>query len=396
LQDKRNYERALLWLFEKHPQHLLHNLAAVYQHGSLQTLLNLVMYTTVGNLESKYESRVLHAQQKGKIREETEKRKRRGERRQRQLQHKTHFAATVKGVPLDHLMFKPHTVHELLAARQSNLSLSLQALDLVISEKMVAKQQKKSKPPQQSAEASDNEDQEEEYGYEGYGEEEPASEKGPDFPAPKRGFCGSVAVKSMWLCGMDEYTAKRRVYNNRSYKWATKGLQQEFMQYMRQRQYVLREEAMSAKEHKAVAVRQRITKVVQEKGPAFMLRQGVARVFAKGLQMEFRQYQKNEPLGGLFAKWAPTPANMHDRMTDICSDIISLLPESVLCSRGETPVVKYQQLLSTLRLKACIPETFVGRADWNNIVYERLVIQYICIDSTCTGWMHWYISTNLF
>ena len=99
--DKVNFERCLLWLLQHHPRTLLFNLQEVHRHGSLQTLLNLVMYSINkgDNCQFSLESRLRRAEEhQGKqtcIRQPMAMRERKHQKGQRRLQLKHAFAQSL-------------------------------------------------------------------------------------------------------------------------------------------------------------------------------------------------------------------------------------------------------------------------------------------------------------
>ncbi|GAB5364280.1 hypothetical protein AAMO2058_000956200 [Amorphochlora amoebiformis] len=86
---------------------------------------------------------------------------------------------------------------------------------------------------------------------------------------------------------------------------------------------------------------------------------------------------------GLFAKWAPSPRGMHDKMTPIVDAIVERLfpqelyripdPEGTYEDYLKRMRYRYQtEVLSPLRLYAEVPEHFVGSCLWNLTNYGRM------------------------
>ncbi len=103
----------------------------------------------------------------------------------------------------------------------------------------------------------------------------------------------------------------------------------------------------------------------------------VAAIFAEDLAKE-RQQQIAVAAGtqmsvsGLAAKWAPSPDGMNDRNTLVVDAIIALLDEQALNTKGSTPRIRYQQMCAEVRSAAKIPESFIGRGEWNLVDYQRM------------------------
>ena len=102
-QDKTNFYRAMLWLWEEHPETFLLNLKQIPEHTSIKCVLDLLMYIIHKNQDSRFslEGAILaatnHSELRAAIRSST-KQERRQARRARQAAVKQEFASACGGL----------------------------------------------------------------------------------------------------------------------------------------------------------------------------------------------------------------------------------------------------------------------------------------------------------
>ena len=105
-----------------------------------------------------------------------------------------------------------------------------------------------------------------------------------------------------------------------------------------------------------------------------------ADIFAGALRDDQIRVEAGKHIGGLPAKWAPTPRGAHDRSTGIVDGIVERLypaaeykltdgtHEEYLSFMGS----RYRKLLSAQRAAAQVPEHFTGSGDWHLTNYSRM------------------------
>ena len=105
-----------------------------------------------------------------------------------------------------------------------------------------------------------------------------------------------------------------------------------------------------------------------------------AEVFADALRDDQIRVEAGNHIGGLPAKWAPTPRGAHDRATGIVDGIVERLypaAEHKLADGTHAEYLsfmgnRYRKLLSAQRAAAQVPEHFTGSGDWHLTNYSRM------------------------
>ena len=101
----------------------------------------------------------------------------------------------------------------------------------------------------------------------------------------------------------------------------------------------------------------------------------------KSSRQELTRSERLALTGSLVPKWAPTKAGMHDKRTDIVQGIVERLfpKESYMLHDGTFEDYisrmkdKYrQEVLTPLRRMTEVPESFVGRGQWDKVNYNRM------------------------
>lgn len=95
-QDRHNYYRGLMWLFDYQEATFFANVKEIHKHTSLKCLLNILMFATHRDgplsLEGFFQSAAAHRAHRVEIRMPSTKKSRRRERRQRQIKLREMFA----------------------------------------------------------------------------------------------------------------------------------------------------------------------------------------------------------------------------------------------------------------------------------------------------------------
>lgn len=196
--------------------------------------------------------------------------------------------------------------------------------------------------------------------------------------------------------------------------WKDKDTAAKFQHYLRKKQQTEKKEAIERRH----ATRTRRTDLLKEQnvqsGMGFLIDR-VADIFALGLLNELRQMhgvglsaggaddsweilgeqqRPKQQIGGLFAKWAPTPGGMHDKALGICpiirDKLVQMLNDDVnrevklellrsVANRVGKVSIPLEQLslqrdfLTPLRTYAEVPEHFIGPgAIQGNVNYSRM------------------------
>ena len=157
-------------------------------------------------------------------------------------------------------------------------------------------------------------------------------------------------------------------------EWVSNEVKDRFYKFIREREQSLQTSAKEKRLARKDAVAARVARMTENEKRLYT---AVAAIFAEDLAKE-RQQQIAVAAGtqmsvsGLAAKWAPSPDGMHDRNTLVVDAIIALLDEQVLTTKGSTPRIKYQQMCAEIRGAAKIPESFIGRGEWDLVDYQRM------------------------
>eukprot|EP00961_Rhodomonas_salina_P277811 3753967-Rhodomonas_salina.1 len=330
-QDRKNFYRAMLWLYENHPKTFLRNLKHVHKHSSLKCLLDLLMFVMhkdndgICNLEASLLAKKRHDEHRKNIRIPVVTKQRRKEKRQRQENIRMQFAQSMEA----------SHISELRVVRS----------DLTIN---------------------------------------PISEANPLAPASagsrkwlSQTTWASEAIAVKWkefVACRDRAHAEAAQASAKS-RWHTAEAQALLTRFD--------QEGDDELEEKHAEHAENVKRAFCE----------VADIFAQGLKAELASAQQGKPVGGLFGKWAPTPKHMHDKATGLVDAITARLypddaresseAESSNDSASGTSEdaetlrirkrIRYQkEVLSYLRGLAKIPEHYVGSGAWGEVDYARM------------------------
>ena len=187
---------------------------------------------------------------------------------------------------------------------------------------------------------------------------------------------GHPLLSEEWHGPRKRYFAVRKgtCYPNRNAgAWASAEVAKDFIAFIAARDEQAAELHHQRKLREADAVARRL-QLLPAQSPLARLYAAVAQRFALGLAEDLKALDSGRSVGGLAAKWAPTPSRSHDKATGISAAVAMVCEErGLLRSRGQgARVVRYQQLLSMLRRAAALPESFTGRGEWGLVDYGRM------------------------
>jgi hypothetical protein len=385
--DKHNFVRALLWLSDHHPETFLANLCYVQDHGCVRTLLDLVVYKThVG----KHEHDLLASEQHKALRAGAIKafnRARRRAKRQRQVQLKRGYAASL-GLQLEDCMHRPtmplnHATQIQPPCAVSDYAVQCVAPSLEYVQRGVPTgvmttafeyrywstieswehqlegprrhYMKHTKPKRKHVKLEN--------------QTKPKRKQHRQWREDRAGWVPQDLLQQDEECARGSYGRSKWW----GYRFVSTELKEGFTIYAATRQQRLRSEASQLREL-ARQARNMLVAGRQPGGTVDRLRQEVCRIFATGLQREYSELMLGKSVGGLYAKWAPSPKKAHDRHTLLVDELITHLPSSLLLEHGSDmhPRTRYQRLLSRLRRAAQIPESFTGTREWGLVEYSRM------------------------
>ncbi len=335
-QDRRNFYQSLLWLWRKHPENVLANIRLLHQHASLKCLLNVFMYivhlekdsveklegeaaaaASVYSLSGQAAAAGRHKAAKASIRSKKTKKDRRESRKARRVILWAEFARSMEKA-VDQLRVKRNR-------------------------------------------------------------DEITAKRGAEF--------------------LNEHVlADPRVAT----KWRTGEIAAQFAAFCKAKDA---ENAKKQKEIKQALNRQTRALTKQRRTDGYILRlyEAVVDIFCEGIQKEYKDMLKLEAqlteaasaapgsdpppqisVGGLYAKWAPRVGGLHDKATGIARKIMAkLLPmlglDPVINPTAKPGILqqkrqqRYQRdVLSRIHRAAQVPEHFVGRAQWDQVNYNRM------------------------
>ena len=180
---------------------------------------------------------------------------------------------------------------------------------------------------------------------------------------------------------IDVPPSERRRPMYRDYRWTDEG-RDRFIEFLRTKERKLSDEARTLRKarHAEKRDKARTLRVDQEKYARFY--DAVADLFADALRTERAIVDAGKPLGGLAAKWAPSPKAAHDVHTGIVDGIVRrLYPAKTHFDAGQGTEEQYlsfmtdryrREYLSPLRRYAGVPESIIGRNEWHLIDNKRM------------------------
>jgi hypothetical protein len=154
-------------------------------------------------------------------------------------------------------------------------------------------------------------------------------------------------------------------------KWASDEVRGRF------RDFISRRDAAYAEEYANCKIAKRALALERAEGGRGgclgRLQDAVASIFASRMMEELQDMRRGKSVSGLGAKWAPSTGSRFDKACPmLVQSIIAALPEEALATRGSTDRIRYQQLLSTIRKAAKIPESFARPGFWDQVDYKRM------------------------
>lgn len=227
----------------------------------------------------------------------------------------------------------------------------------------------------------------------------------------KRQFHIDLFFASLPEDSAPEFTSQNAL--NDAGRWKNAELREMFVKFIHARDQDESRLAASERRRKRAVLLEEAQELYSTDSKFQQLYDRVADVFAEDLKAERTRYLDGKNISGLVAKWAPSPKLSHDRQTNICQGIIDRLYGSEFSGRRkedqnetykgflaslkvyiqqffrafENPSKKpdstdrgsldirhvyFKEYLSTLRRAAEIPESFIGRGEWNLVNYKRM------------------------
>ena len=181
------------------------------------------------------------------------------------------------------------------------------------------------------------------------------------------------------------------------YKWVNETLKQEWLEFVKHKNTVAKEEAKRERSARVKATRTGIVHYLEGHKDSHItaLLLLVRDIFVNGMLVEIKQMLAQHPScqqrNGLFHKWAPTRGGSMDKATNlgymIQQEIVRKLCEisdHPLSSLGEglleyipqlhkmTPQMKYERILRLMRKRSFIPESFVGSNNFHDVDYTYM------------------------
>jgi len=190
----------------------------------------------------------------------------------------------------------------------------------------------------------------------------------------KEDFAGEEGVPLFELC-VSKCVCENQLIPctsaSRCTKWANDEVRGRFRDFISRRDAAYAEEFAKRKDAKRALALERAEE--GQGGRLGRLQDAVASIFASRMMEELQEMRRGKSVSGLGAKWAPSTGSRFDKACPMLVDsIIAALPEEALATRGSTDRIRYQQLLSTIRKAAKIPESFARPGFWDQVDYKRM------------------------
>lgn len=190
----------------------------------------------------------------------------------------------------------------------------------------------------------------------------------------KEDFAGEEGVPLFELC-VSKCVCENQLIPctsaSRCTKWANDEVRGRFRDFISRRDAAYAEEFAKRKVAKRALALERAEE--GQGGRLGRLQDAVASIFASRMMEELQEMRRGKSVSGLGAKWAPSTGSRFDKACPMLVDsIIAALPEEALATRGSTDRIRYQQLLSTIRKAAKIPESFARPGFWDQVDYKRM------------------------